>query len=44
MKRASDVPPVVESVGVKPVSARIASETRSTKASGRVRKAGAFEG
>ena len=39
MKRASEVPPVVESSALRPVTAAAASETTSTKGPGSVRKA-----
>ena len=44
MKRASDVPPVVESFGVAPVTSLIAPETRSTKAPGSATNESAFDG
>ncbi len=36
MKRASEVPPEVDSSGVRPVSARTAAATRSVKGPGSV--------
>ena len=39
MKRASEVPPVVDSSGLRPATSRQASLTASTKGPGSVRKA-----
>src|SRR6185437_3718721 len=44
MKRASDVPPPVESDGVRPVTSRTAAATRSVNGPGLVRKATALVG
>ena len=44
MKRASEVPPVVESTGVRPVTSRIALATVSVKGPGAVTKTLAFDG
>ncbi|MET3888949.1 hypothetical protein ABIE41_000025 [Bosea sp. OAE506] len=44
MKRASEVPPVVDRAGRRPVSASTASATIATKGPGSVRKATALVG
>ena len=44
MKRASEVPPVVDRCGVRPVTSAIAPVTRSTNGPCLVRKTSAFEG
>ena len=44
MKRASDVPPVVESFGFRPVTSAMASTARSVNGPGLVTKTSAFDG